>query len=145
MFPEPLFLTPGGLAARGGTASTLQCGHSAPWVPGGGGSMPPPWVWGAAGDPDLLAAGAVAVCPHFPLSMVPELGSPNRGHHSTKQIPLLWTLGNNPRGQRDPSVTSGMFISRRGEEHGLSLSPPAQLPRRWAPLVWGRTRYGLGC
>lgn len=38
----------------------------------------------------------VAVCPQPPSVHGAELGSPNRGHYSTKQIFLLLTLGNSP-------------------------------------------------
>lgn len=100
--------------------------------------MPPLWALNRAGAQELPPAvtGAVAVCPHLPLSTVTDLGSPNRGHYSTKQISLLSTLGNTPRGHRDPSATSSLFISKRGEGIWLVTSP--------SPASKGMGSAGLG-
>lgn len=116
--------------SHGGTC--LFQGHRQSGSPG------PPCGW-------RLAAGGVAVCPQPPSVHGAELGSPSRGHYSTKRISPLLTLGTPPevKGALGSSVTSSLFSPPREKEYGLLLPPTAWLPKGWALLVGVGPPVGL--
>lgn len=72
----------------------------------------------------------MAVRPQPPSVHGAELGSPNRGRHSTKQISLLPDPREHPQRSKGSSVTSSLFVFRRGGL-GILLPPTAWLPKGW--------------